>query len=88
MLTLSSPILTGFFKTTKPKNGKRKGSKDKAASCVSAAYTKAMEHDLSSRPEYQQVTCAYPSCSSALAGPLDDSIVELSAPALSGQLSI
>ena len=57
MLTLFSPILIGFFKATKPKNGKGKGSKDKAASCVSAAYTKAMEHNLSSRPEYQQVIC-------------------------------
>lgn len=77
MLTLFSPILTGFFKASKPKTGKGKGSKDKAASCVFAAYTKAMEHDLSSRPEYQQVICPHPPCCSALAGPLNDSIVEL-----------
>ena len=55
-VTLLSFQPAGYFKATKPKREKGKSKPDEAATCVSAAYAKAVEHDLSSRPAYQQVT--------------------------------
>ena len=50
----------GYFKASRPKNGKKngknKGRDGLPATCISAAYTKAKEHDLTTRPEYKQVT--------------------------------
>ncbi|CAK0785418.1 hypothetical protein CVIRNUC_008627 [Coccomyxa viridis] len=44
----------GYFKATKPKKEKGKRQQDQPATCVSAAYAKAVEQDLSSRPAYRQ----------------------------------
>ena len=59
-VTVHSVWPAGYFKATKPKKEKGKSEEDQPATCVSAAYAKAVEQDLSSRPAYQQVTVPGP----------------------------
>ena len=59
-VTVRSLQPAGYFKATKPKKEKGKRQQDQPATCVSAAYAKAVEQDLSSRPAYRQVTIPGP----------------------------